>query len=126
MIEICQHCFKVERCTEVGRLFLCEKHRDLKQYQQKESKPSKIRRVSVKRSKQESLYSVNRKKYLEKHEVCECCNSTPSTEIHHKKGRVEDLIHDSRYFMAVCRGCHEYIELNPEWAKKNMFSLDRL
>ena len=49
-----------------------------------------------------------------------------ATEVHHKKGRIGKLLTDIRYFLGVCRECHNKIELNPTWAKENGYSLNRL
>lgn len=59
------------------------------------------------------------------------------TDVHHKKGRegfADDwarrnnipLLIDVRYFLAVSRSGHEYIEQHPIWAKEKGFSEDRL
>lgn len=47
-------------------------------------------------------------------------------DIHHKKGKIGDLLIDTRHFLPVCRACHEFIETNPEIAKDLGFSEDRL
>lgn len=87
---------------------------------------NKIKQVSVKRSQENRLYTAKRALYLAENIKCECCKVMPSTEIHHKKGRIGNLLTDTRYFLAVCRQCHTKIELNPEWAKENNYSLSRL
>lgn len=90
-----------------------------------------IRKRSKKRAKQEREYfNKTRPEYLEDHPGCEanipricCCTSV---EIHHKKGKIEDLLNDKRFFLAVCRRCHDYIEAHPAWAKEMGYSLSRL
>ena len=47
-------------------------------------------------------------------------------DIHHQKGKIGDLLCDTRYFLPVCRACHEYIENHPEIAKTLGFSQNRL
>lgn len=132
MIEVCQHCFQLENCIEVGRIFLCDEHKELKQYQPKEKKVHKIKPRARRRVKQESEYTKAKKEYLEEHPDCECCIReqneiiNPATTIHHKKGRIESLLCDKTYFLAACFDCHEFIEKNPEWAKQNGYSLSRL
>jgi hypothetical protein len=90
-------------------------------------KPKSIRKVSVKRVKENKEYSHRRKLYLELNPVCEVHNcGNKSTEIHHKKGRIGELLIDIEHFLAVCEQCHKYIELNPVWAKIQGYSETRL
>lgn len=96
------------------------------------NKPKKksIAPRSQKRSIQESLYSLRRKIFLQNHPMCQAhlpqvCTSV-STDIHHMKGRIEDLLLDETHWLSVCRGCHYYIEMRPEAAKELGFSINRL
>lgn len=86
-----------------------------------------MRNRSVKRAKQEREYSAIRVQFLYDYPVCQVpgCYMT-SHQVHHKKGRIGDLLTDVRYFLAVCWGCHKQIEENPKWAKENGYSLSRL
>ena len=77
---------------------------------------------SAKRAKQESLYSSKRKMFMLAHPMCQAnipglCTSN-STDIHHVKGRVGELLLDENYWMSVCRACHQWIETHPVEAKK--------
>jgi hypothetical protein len=89
-----------------------------------------ISRVSDKRSRQEVLYYAARKVYLKHHPTCHAnihpCCSIMSTDVHHQKGRIGDLLLDQKFWLPVCRGCHDYIELHPEEAIENGWSLSRL
>lgn len=99
----------------------------LKPEKSEKKKPQRIRPRSNKRARQEREYSKKNKQYLIDHPICEvfgCC--VKSTEIHHKKGRVGDLLTDEQYFMAVCGDHHRKIELHPSWAKEMGYSLNRL
>ncbi|MFD2600191.1 hypothetical protein ACFSQ3_14630 [Sphingobacterium corticis] len=49
-----------------------------------------------------------------------------TTDVHHKKGRINNLLTDETYFLPVCRSCHQVIELNPVLAKELGFSQSRL
>lgn len=96
-------------------------------------KPTAIRKplspCSPKRSKEEIIYSLKRKIFLTEHPMCEAHLSGclgASSEIHHKAGRVGKLLNDHAKFLAVCRVCHQYIELNPIEAKEAGFSIKRL
>lgn len=89
--------------------------------------PEPIKKDSVKRKSQKTDYLKIRKVFLESIIFCQVkeCKGL-ATEVHHKKGRIGKLLTDIRYFLGVCRECHNKIELNPIWAKENGYSLNRL
>lgn len=73
---------------------------------------------SLKRSKEERKYLKIRKEYLLANNLCQAslqavC-STFSTDVHHIAGRTGDLLNDINNWMAVCRGCHDWIENHPK------------
>lgn len=84
--------------------------------------------VSPKQKKRLAEYAIVRAEYLHEHPYCEArmCRGARATEIHHRAGRVGDLLTDKSNFLAVCRECHNEIELRPEWAKEMGFSESRL
>jgi len=87
---------------------------------------TRIKKVSEKMNSRLVVYRNIRKQYLDSHVCCEvlgCYN--PATDIHHKKGRENDLLVDTRYFMAICRLCHARIDTDPEWARSNGYTLRR-
>jgi hypothetical protein len=49
-----------------------------------------------------------------------------STDVHHMKGRIGDLLLDQAHWLSVCRGCHYWIEMRPQEAKELGFSINRL
>lgn len=90
-------------------------------------KPKPLRKVSVKRVIENKEYTKVREAYLKVFPVCEVLNcNNPSTEIHHKAGREGERLIDINHFLATCSTCHQYIELNPLWAKIQGYSLSRL
>jgi hypothetical protein len=90
-------------------------------------KPEPIAKRSKKRAKQERDYEKVRDAYLTVFPICEVHNcGMKSKDVHHKRGRIGSLLTDINYFMAVCRKCHSYIELHPEWAKIQGYSESRL
>lgn len=99
-------------------------------YQLKEGKqPRKINKVAARRKIQVKSYSVIAPIYKANNPECKaklsgCTGKT--TEIHHKMGRIEDLLCDIRFFLPVCRSCHDWIEVNSEKAKELGFSVSRL
>lgn len=90
-------------------------------------KPTSINKVSNKRKSSMALYKKVRAEYLTAFPMCEVrgCRRF-SSEIHHKKGKIGDLLCDTEHFLATCRMCHQKIELNPVWAKENGYSENRL
>lgn len=93
----------------------------------KESRSYRIKSVSDKKLTELKEYRVVRDRYLAEHKVCEhpdCKN--PSEDLHHAKGRVGSLLTDVRYFKALCRRCHRWVEENPEQSKEIGLSLSRL
>lgn len=88
-----------------------------------------IKPLAVRRGKQKEIYSTIRELYLKNHEFCEIrlpiCTQW-AIEIHHTKGRVEELLYDIRHFKAVCRACHDWIENHPEAATEMGYSESRL
>jgi len=83
---------------------------------------------SEKHKKLLAEYRIVRDQYMRGHTLCDarlygCSNY--ATDLHHKCGRTGKLLTDVRYFMAVCRSCHNAIEREPEMAKEKGFSLTR-
>ena len=85
-------------------------------------KKTPLRRVSKKRQKQLRDYTKLRREYLDNHPTCEVCTTKKATDIHHK-GTVGGVKRGSNLnnvdtWMAVCRGCHNQIEMNKTWARQ--------
>ncbi len=94
------------------------------------AKQKRIPPRSLKRSKEEAIYSIKRGLYLEKHPMCEAhipniC-SGKATEVHHKRGRTGDDLTNEEFFLAVCHFCHVYIENNRLFAMEQGFSIKRI
>ena len=74
---------------------------------------------SSKKVKEDALYTVMRKVFLDQHPMCMAaitgkCTQT-ATDIQHKKGRGEYFL-DTTTWMSLCRSCHSYIDVHPEEA----------
>jgi len=86
-----------------------------------------IKKVSDKRKKQKAEYQLKRILFLREPHNQKCpVTGKPTTDVHHMKGRIGNLLLDERYWIALSREGHKYIEENPEWAKENGYSLNRL
>lgn len=113
----CEHHYKIHRA-----LINAEKNKD------KVKPPQKpIARRSKKRIVQELQYNADVKVFLGKTENKICpVTGQQTNQVHHKKGRIGDLLNDQRFWLAVSPKGHSMIENNPEWAKENGYSLNRL
>jgi len=102
----------------------CEvEYKKSKQKNKAVSSPPKrtpIAKKSKKAIAEDAIYIPIRNEYMKEHPVCECCNTSESVDLHHKAGRIGywdeesrlkglKLLWDKRFFMAVCRGCHNEI-----------------
>jgi hypothetical protein len=93
----------------------------------KQSPAKRIKSVSTKKLSELKEYRVVRDRYLADNKVCQhpdCKNL--SEDLHHAKGRVGSLLTDVRFFKALCRKCHRWVEDNPDQAKALGLSLSRL
>ncbi len=80
-----------------------------------------LNQKSEKRRIEEKTYSTLRKVFLETRPNCEAklegCTHR-STDVHHKARRGNNYL-NVKTFAALCRNCHDYIELNPKWSRDN-------
>lgn len=90
--------------------------------------PKKISPVSKKMKVVMDEYSKKRAAFLIVHSKCQAklqgCTAD-ATDVHHKAGRGENHLKISTW-LAVCRSCHSWIELNPTEAKELGYSENRL
>lgn len=118
------------KTCECGKEFI--QYNSLQKYcsypcKMKYAKPKGIKPISDKRKTEIQQYTILRKEFLSdpKNQICPITKQ-PTTDIHHMKGRVGSLFLDTRYWLAVSREGHIMIEENPQWAKENGYSLNRL
>jgi hypothetical protein len=92
-------------------------------------KPKSIAPVSEKRQVAMDEYSKKRLAFLTLHSSCQAklvsCTGK-ATDVHHMAGRTGDNYLNMNTWLAVCRSCHSWIELNPDAAKDLGFSESRL
>lgn len=102
----------------------CELHYWL---HRKKVKGSTISKVSPKRKKENREYTIKRLQFLSQPGNQRCpVTGQRATEVHHMKGRIGNLLLDTKFWLAVSRDGHKKIEENPDWAKENGFSLNRI
>ena len=71
-----------------------------------------MNRRTPKRARQEREYAKLRVGYLERHCLCQAKLSVCTgyaTEIHHKAGRIGELLTNTEHFCPICRNCHDYV-----------------
>lgn len=124
--------FKLKVCKDCGTEF--RQYTSLDKCRCKSSVPKSkqtkkyvIPKVSEKRKVENLKYSVLRIEFLGKKENQVCpITKQPTTDIHHKRGRVGSLFLDTKHWVALSREGHKFVEENPLWAKENGFSENRL
>lgn len=72
-------------------------------------------------------YLKKKKVYLKDNPNCQFpgCKKK-ANDLHHKRGRVGDLLTDERYFLGLCRDHHNWVHLNPIAALEMGLSEKRL
>lgn len=87
-----------------------------------------INKISDKQAKLKAAYKILRDQFM-KGKQCQAnwdgCTIT-ATECHHAGGRLGGNMLDSTTYRALCHNCHTQVELQPERAKKENLSIDRL
>lgn len=101
-------------------------------YEEYKAKRSSVRKVKIKpisdkQSSRLKAYRIARDAYMNVYTTCEFpeCNNK-STDLHHGSGRVGDLLTNTKYFVALCRLHHDWVELHPNEAKELGLSFNRL
>ncbi len=113
-----------------GHLYCVNCWSRIKPVKAKPTTQKKIPSRSLKRSKEEKIYLGKRIIFLSKYPMCQAhipgvCTNVSCT-VHHKAGRIGDLLCDERYWLACCMSCHNFIERNVTWSKEMGFSLNRI
>ncbi len=84
-----------------------------------------LKRVAEKTQKKANLYYEKSREFI-KNKRCVVYPMLKAEEVHHKRGRVGDLLLDETHWLPVSRKGHVKIEMNPRWAKEMGFSESRL
>ena len=80
----------------------------------------RIRQVSVKQASRNQRYARIRNEFMSQPENKVCCLdgcANWSEDVHHSRGRIGDLLFDTRFFLAVCREHHAWIDANRDRAR---------
>lgn len=71
-------------------------------------------------------YLKAKKEFLKENPKCEVPGCVKdSKDVHHRAGRTGDYLFNPAFFMAVCRGCHLWIEAHPVKSKELGYSVSR-
>ncbi len=105
---------------------LCATHNKLLRKPVKEvKKPKPINKFSKNMKIELTEYTHLRRQFLKEHPACAVYPHMRSTTIHHQRGRIGDLLCDTRFWLAVSMEAHILIESEPIWAKEMGYSLKR-
>jgi len=109
-------------CFYFSKKYGCKEcHRKAKAKEDKspiKKRAKAIKKVSDKRARQNQLYSVARRLFLEQNPNCAVYPSEKATEVHHISGRRGEKLLDTTDWLAVSRRGHNWIHANPEEAEK--------
>jgi hypothetical protein len=118
----------VENCGHLAeRTGLCATH---SREARKSSAPkTKARKTRIAKQSEEgkermAVYNAINRMFLIMNLECGVCGGN-SEEVHHKKGRDGILLFDIRFWLPVCRRCHERITIESKWAYNEGLSLSR-
>jgi hypothetical protein len=71
------------------------------------------------------VYRKEARRYLTQHPQCGICKQ-PSSTIHHRQGRIGELLLDKSKWLSLCLPCHQRVTEDSAWAIKNGYSESRL
>ena len=106
---------------ELGLCASCNSaRRKAERMSRKQTIVAPAKKITAKRAAQNVEYLKLRREYLALYPVCEVeeCN-LKAVEIHHQRGRENDRLLDTNYFMAICHKHHaEFTEHSNEAREK--------
>jgi hypothetical protein len=88
-----------------------------------------IRSRSPRKTTGDILYSKKAKAFKELYPMCQagipgfCTKQTH--DVHHKAGRIGDMLLKEEYWLAVCRSCHDWIETHPIESRELGYSISK-
>lgn len=85
----------------------------------KQFKP--IPRMSKAKKREHRKYLQQRRVFLEKNPRCAVDKQHTSCDVHHMRGRAGSLYLDERFWLPVCRGCHDWIHKHMDEARQKGF-----
>ena len=83
----------------------------------------KVRRVSKVQAARNRRYAVIRNEFMARSENWNCafsCCPNRATQVHHQRGKLGDLLFDTRFWHPVCGETHAWIDANREAARETI------
>ena len=83
----------------------------------------KVRRVSKVQAARNRRYAVIRNEFMARSENWNCafsCCPNRATQVHHQRGKLGDLLFDTRFWHPVCGLTHAWIDANREAARETI------
>lgn len=74
-----------------------------------------VRAISDRRAAEARIYRKRRLQFLAG-KRCARCGGIVS-DVHHSRGRAGSLYLDDRFWIALCRACHDRVNREPNWAR---------
>jgi hypothetical protein len=84
-----------------------------------------INKTSDKLKEELKTYRKEARRFLSQHPLCAICKQ-PATTVHHKAGRIGELLLDKSKWLQLCLPCHQQVTEDSAWAIKNGYSESRL
>lgn len=133
--KICSSCKKPKVIwknvlhPDKGKLKLCKDCSYLPENQIDKKKKVNIKPIADKRAKQIEAYRILRDEFMKSHTTCEAllpgCQVSIGLELHHTKGKENELLLDTRYWKVLCHNCHSWITEHSKEAIEMGFSTSR-
>ncbi len=95
---------------------------DPSRYRDGYSHNSTLRGTSPARRQVLAKYDKLRSEFLEANPICRRCQRARASDVHHMRGRVGDLMLDTRWWLPLCRACHAWVDVHPEAAIEGGFA----
>ncbi len=73
--------------------------------------------ISKSRALKLAEYAKLKRQFFKAHPMCQRCLIRPSVDIHHSRGRAGSLLCDTEFWFALCRPCHDDIQVRPHVAR---------
>jgi hypothetical protein len=84
----------------------------------------RVNAMSDKHRERQRRYRPIAEQFKRERPLCECCAFVepgavprPTEDVHHVRGKLGELLFDTRYFKAACRRCHNWIGAFPKQAR---------
>src|SRR5208282_6027687 len=81
----------------------------------------RLKPISDKRKKELAVYRRAKEDFLSARVCCHSCDRPKKLDIHHAAGRIGLRLLDERYWIPLCRKCHDEVRRDPAWAVREGF-----